>query len=335
MRLQKKNKKLKAVSLSVILFLVWTITGANHSSTSASAQTSQTIVLKSGNGAIGGQDPINQCATEGSGTYQDAFIVAPHPAYSVIPGTQYISASPDSLGPLNEAIRFRAVFQLPVGFSNPSMNVQVFADNVATVFVNGVQVYQQTMAEILENFQAPAQSVTVDDASLFHSGANTLEFEIYNYTSITAFDYEAVINFETVTAVALDIKPTSCPNPLTIGEKGVLPVAVLGTADFDVTKIDPASLTLEGVAPLRDYLEDVAAPFLPIIGRTNRLDCNTDGPDGFLDLTLKFDHRTVMAALGPVVDGQVRVLKLTGNLKPEHGGATIAGEDVTVIVKKK
>ncbi len=39
--------------------------------------------------------------------------------------------------------------------------------------------------------------------------------------------------------VALDIHPTSCPNPLNPKSRGLMPVAVLGTADFDVTLLDP------------------------------------------------------------------------------------------------
>jgi N-acetylneuraminic acid mutarotase len=60
--------------------------------------------------------------------------------------------------------------------------------------------------------------------------------------------------------VHVDIKPTSCPNPLNVTSKGVLPVAILGTEDFDVNKIDVASIRLDGVAPIRSSLEDVAAP---------------------------------------------------------------------------
>ncbi len=36
---------------------------------------------------------------------------------------------------------------------------------------------------------------------------------------------------------------------------GVLPVAILGSADFDVSEIDISSLLLEGVAPLRGNYE--------------------------------------------------------------------------------
>ncbi|MBN1391621.1 MAG: NHL repeat-containing protein, partial [Sedimentisphaerales bacterium] len=63
-----------------------------------------------------------------------------------------------------------------------------------------------------------------------------------------------------ISRVMVDIKPGVCPNPVNVKSKGVLPAAILGTADFDVTKIDPASIRLAGVAPLRSAYKDVAAP---------------------------------------------------------------------------
>ena len=131
--------------------------------------------------------------------------------------------------------------------------------------------------------------------------------------------------------VAVDIKPKSCPNPLNVKSKGVLPVAILGTADFDVTEIDPATLMLQGVSPLRWTLEDVATPYAPFIGKEDFMDCNTLGPDGYLDLTLKFDAQEIVAALGSVSDGDVIIIPLTGELL---GGTPIEGEDVIIIIKK-
>jgi len=124
--------------------------------------------------------------------------------------------------------------------------------------------------------------------------------------------------------VNVDIKPTSWPNPLNANGKGVLPVAILGTEDFDVTQIDPATILLEGVAPLRWALEDVATPGDPLAG-----------PDGFMDLSLKFDTQEIVAALGDVNDGDEMVLHLMGNLKPEFDGASIVGDDVVRIFKKR
>ena len=134
--------------------------------------------------------------------------------------------------------------------------------------------------------------------------------------------------------VPVDIKPQSCPNPINTKSRGVLPVAILGTTDFDVTTIDPTSVTLAGVEPIRSALEDVATDFGSFVGMEDSLACTTDGPDGFLDLTLKFNTQEIVAALGEVEDGEVLILMLTSNLKEEFGGTAIAGEDVVVILKK-
>ncbi|UCF66491.1 MAG: hypothetical protein JSV80_11920 [Acidobacteriota bacterium] len=50
--------------------------------------------------------------------------------------------------------------------------------------------------------------------------------------------------------VADDVKPGSCPNPVNVTSRGTLPVAILGTADLDVTTIDPDSIRLAGVPAL-------------------------------------------------------------------------------------
>ncbi len=90
------------------------------------------------------------------------------------------------------------------------------------------------------------------------------------------------------------------------------------------------------MSPIRSATEDVSTPFEPFKGKQDAFDCTDGGPDGFVDLTLKFATQEVVAALGAVSDGDVLVLGLTGNLKAEFGGASILvlGEDVVVIVKK-
>jgi hypothetical protein len=49
----------------------------------------------------------------------------------------------------------------------------------------------------------------------------------------------------------IDIKPTSCPNPINMGRRGVLPVAIVGTELMPATDVNPETVRLEGVAPLR------------------------------------------------------------------------------------
>ena len=129
----------------------------------------------------------------------------------------------------------------------------------------------------------------------------------------------------------IDVKPMSCPNPFNVDRAGVMSVAILGTGDFDVSQIDPETVMLEGVSPLRWALEDVATPFEPYVGRTDAYDCHELGPDGYTDLTFKFSNRELAAAIGEVADGDVLVLTLTGFTFDD---IPIAGEDVVVILKK-
>lgn len=128
--------------------------------------------------------------------------------------------------------------------------------------------------------------------------------------------------------VEVDIKPQSCPNPLNTKSQGILPVAILGTADFDVNDINVSTVQLAGVAPERSSIEDVSTP---IIDRQQECDCTAKGADGFNDLNLKFDMQAIVAALGVVEDGEQKVLTLTGNL---FDGTPIEGKDCVVIISK-
>ena len=111
-------------------------------------------------------------------------------------------------------------------------------------------------------------------------------------------------------------------------------VAILGTSEFDVTQVDPASLSLAGVAPLKSKLQDVATPFQPFTGKEQQDDCTDERADGFTDLVSGFDNQAIVAALGDVSNNEVIVLKLSGRLKAEFGGNSVVGEDVVVILKR-
>ena len=131
--------------------------------------------------------------------------------------------------------------------------------------------------------------------------------------------------------VPIDIKPQSCPNPINTKDRGVLPVAILGTADFDISQIDPSTIQLEGISPLRWALQDVATPYYdPLL---DCYSCTTMGMDGFMDLTLKFNAQEFVAALGPsVLNGDCITVELIGYLKPEFGGTMIMGYDIIRVI---
>ena len=148
--------------------------------------------------------------------------------------------------------------------------------------------------------------------------------------------------------VSIDIKPQSCPNPLNVKSQGVLPVAILGTVDFDVNDIDPSTVQLEGVSPVKWAFEDVATPYMPM-GIPDCLDCSTAGADGILDLILHFNTQEIIDALDNQTsssediellenvttadfdDGDCVILTLYGELSY---GTPIKGEDSVLILRK-
>jgi hypothetical protein len=153
----------------------------------------------------------------------------------------------------------------------------------------------------------------------------TLNITSYAYPDIFVAKY-SIGDAPSVTYVDFDIHPTSWPNPININSGGTVPAAILGTESFDVTSIDPASLLFEGVTPVGWAFEDVTSP-------SGGGECNDTevGPDGFLDLTLKFYTQELVTALGSVNNGDELILTIEGEL---IGGGALEGDDCVVIKGK-
>lgn len=133
--------------------------------------------------------------------------------------------------------------------------------------------------------------------------------------------------------VFIDIKPGSCPNPLNLKSQGVLPMAILGSDDFDVTHIDPESIFImrDGVAghvkPLRINYEDISAPLSDINNN-----CSDLSSDGLKDLSLKFSTPEIKDKLElEYVAGQEVPLIIFGKLKEEFGETPFKGQDRVLI----
>jgi hypothetical protein len=58
--------------------------------------------------------------------------------------------------------------------------------------------------------------------------------------------WRSTVSTRIVKNVRIDIKPGSYPNSINLGSNGKTPVAILSSADFDATTVDPASVTLAG-----------------------------------------------------------------------------------------
>lgn len=167
--------------------------------------------------------------------------------------------------------------------------------------------------------------------------AQDLQITSFEWVQIVCFGDQSAVEWVRISAasqeiaVNVDIKPDSCPNPLNVKDKGVLPVAILGSAELDVSTIDVASICLAGVDPVRSSYEDVSSP---APDTEDECECTTEGPDGYLDLTLKFNAQDIVEALGEVNDGDELQLTLIGALAEVFGGTPIEGQDCVVIIKK-
>ena len=123
------------------------------------------------------------------------------------------------------------------------------------------------------------------------------------------------IPYEQTLEIVIDIKPDSPDNCININDHGVIPVAIIGTADFDVTQVDPATCFLEGMG-------------VKIVGKKEKYlahikDINNDGYD---DLLLKIEDSD-----GNFVEGQTEAT-LTGAL---YDGTQIEGYDFICIKLKE
>jgi hypothetical protein len=171
----------------------------------------------------------------------------------------------------------------------------------------------------------PADDTSTNWSSL---GKDTPDGWMMEYGTPLTSDQMRSMGF--ATSVELDLKPGGCPNPLNVTSKGLYPAAILGTDDFDVTEIDVFTLQLEGVAPMRWDYEDVAGPS----AEEELCACPEEGPDGHLDLVLKFSAPALAQALGEAKAGEERTLVLTGNLMtddPTAWAVPIVGNDCVVI----
>jgi len=184
---------------------------------------------------------------------------------------------------------------------------------------------------------------TIGDGTYFFdviaSGIYTVvETDLVGYVSTTENEVSAEIVDADVQVdfgdyidpgLPVDVKPGSDVNPLNLKSNGVLPVAICGSETFDVAQIDPDSLRLNGVAPLRWGYEDVCG----------QDDTSTDPgmngddeemPDGYEDMTLKFNTQDIAGTLGEVWRGKIETLTMVGFFLD---GSSILGEETVRIVQ--
>ncbi len=116
-----------------------------------------------------------------------------------------------------------------------------------------------------------------------------------------------------VLQVEIDLKPGADANVINLGSHGVLPIAIVSTAEFDATQVDPATVTLAGAG-------------VAVRGKGDRYMANEEdvNDDGLIDLTLKIETEN----LDPdqIQDGYIYLYAET------YDGLAIEGWDEVVIV---
>jgi hypothetical protein len=120
-----------------------------------------------------------------------------------------------------------------------------------------------------------------------------------------------VAKIQFVTPVSIDIKPGSFPNSINLGSNGVVPVAILGSATFDASQVDPLTVTM---ADAKVKLKGKGTPMASL------QDLNGDG---FLDLVVQVSTSTLQLsaiATEAIVEGST------------VGGMSFSGKDSVNIV---
>jgi hypothetical protein len=163
-----------------------------------------------------------------------------------------------------------------------------------------------------------------------------LSVKTSKYTYISGETIPFTVLQKPILSVYVDIIPGSWPNLINIRDHGYIFVAICGTDTFDVTKINPKTLTLSlnnekniVKTPFWKY-QDVATPWIGSDG-----DGHSFGADGYLDLTLKFRVEQVLYVL-KLFKHPNETLKLivTGSLKNTEGCNSLIGHDYVQILNK-
>ena len=120
------------------------------------------------------------------------------------------------------------------------------------------------------------------------------------------------LDIDTAQPVEIDIKPGSEPNCFNNDGHGVIPVAILGSAEFDVTTIDAGSVMLQGLA-------------VKAVGKSNKLLAHYEDvdSDGYDDLVVQIEDDDLVFEEGDTTG------TVTGNL---NNGMPIQGSDTICIV---
>ena len=124
--------------------------------------------------------------------------------------------------------------------------------------------------------------VTQSRSLNFLGGQYTLTLDLQGSGAITPLGtVNSLVDCPDVIDFDIDIKPGSDPNSINTKSKGVVPVAILGSATLDVTDIDVSTLQFAGASPKHDLSD-------PLVYAAHLQDVNLDG---FVDLVSHYPQK--------------------------------------------
>lgn len=145
---------------------------------------------------------------------------------------------------------------------------------------------------------------------------NIMKRFVWSLASLLLFLILTISSFASpVIEIDIDIKPGSDPNCFNNDGNGVISVAILGSASFDVTQVDAATVQLAGM--------EVKA-----VGKSNKLLASIEdvNNDGFNDLVVKIEDKDGVFSAGDTT------ATVSGNLSPAFGSTAFQGTDTICIV---
>ena len=156
-------------------------------------------------------------------------------------------------------------------------------------------------------------------SAVMPSGTAATRIQLIHILVGSTPDYGAIFLDDaslTVTAVpvpiAIDIKPGSDTNSINVGSAGVIPVAILSTADFDALTVDPTSVSLAGAS-------------VKLVGKSDKYLCHQEDVniDGLIDLVCQ-----VYTAQFMIDEGETTAILEAKTLD----GTKLRGEDFIRVV---
>lgn len=265
--------------------------------TSAFAAGTATVHYYSGSDSAVVYGPLYNYAAPGDAAWGSSIPVVlawKHPSWPLIGGSPaaYISNSEYITGNIatNQWRWFRITIPVPSNAFNiqPSGTMKVNSDNADRTWINGRLAGTDGEVEgaFVDNYEWNSIQSYALQAGDLDAGDNYMDVVVRNYAGTNTptgnptgfiYDFSATYSYNENITVVVDIKPGSDPSAFNWNGAGKVPVAVLGSATFDVYGILPETVTMNnaGVA-LRGKKDPTAmASYRDVNG------------DGYIDLVVQ------------------------------------------------